>query len=179
VVDDQLLSAFNSEDFATQTTLAALEGKDFATQTTLAALEGKDFATQTTLAALEGKDFATQTTLAQVLSAVSSIDNGHTVVSSVYVNYSSSNLPGNATAPLQLVASLSADVKKISVFDTAGVPCELMVGASSSEVRRIVLGPGASGEFNVPFASGSRVSIRRLDAAAAITGGNLSINFLG
>jgi len=211
VVDDQLLSAFNATDFATQTTLAALEGKDFATQTTLAALEAKDFATQTTLAALEGKDFATQTTLgslltafnnedfasqttlaainakdfatqatlAQVLTAVSSMDNGHTVEASVYVDYSSTNLPGNASAPLELVASLPWTVKKISVFDTSGVPCELMIGAVSSEVRTLVLGPGASGEFSVPLGGGVRVSIRRLDDSVAITGGDLCINFLG
>ena len=192
-----LLTAFNGTDFSTQTTLAALEAKDFATQTTLAALEAKDFATQTTLAALltafnsedfasqttlaalNAKDFATQATLAQVLTAVNSLDAGHTIEGSVYVDYSVNNLPGNASAPLELIAALPWVVKKISVWDTAGVPCELMIGAASSEVRTFVIGPGVAGEFNVPFGSGTRVSIRRLDSASALTGGDLCINFLG
>jgi hypothetical protein len=59
-----LLTAFNAEDFATETTLALLEGKDFATESTLSALAATDFATETTLASLLAIDFATETTLA-------------------------------------------------------------------------------------------------------------------
>jgi hypothetical protein len=62
-----LLAAFNSEDFATETTLAALAAEDFATETTLTALAATDFATETTLAALAATDFATETTVAAIL----------------------------------------------------------------------------------------------------------------
>jgi hypothetical protein len=84
---DAMITAFNSEDFATQTTLAAilaklitapateakqdaLNAKDFATQTTLAAILAKLIAAPATEAkqdALNAKDFATQTTLAALL----------------------------------------------------------------------------------------------------------------
>lgn len=89
VNDDQLLTAFNAEDFATETTLAALSaafsGTDFATETTLAAaavslasIAAEDFATQTTLDALltafNAEDFATQTTLDALLTAFNAED---------------------------------------------------------------------------------------------------------
>lgn len=101
------------------------------------------------------------------------------VLHAVYNAYSSTNLPGNATAPLELVASASANIKKISIWDTGGVPCEIMTGAAASEVRKIVVGPGADGEIHCDIPSGERISIRRIDNAAAVSVGDISINFLG
>jgi hypothetical protein len=95
-----LLLAFNTEDFATETTLTLLAATDFATETTLASLltafNTEDFASQVTLQALltafntvdfstevtlnalltafNAEDFATETTLASVLVDTTSID---------------------------------------------------------------------------------------------------------
>jgi len=155
-------------DVATQATLDSL----------LTAFNAEDFASQTTLAAIAAIDFATETTLASAESLLASMEYGLTPIHPTYVDFSSSNLPGNASNPLQLVAVTSGLVKKISVFDTGGAPIELMLGAAASEVRRLVIGPGADTELSCVIPAGSRVSIRRLDSASALTGGNLMINFL-
>lgn len=101
-----------------------------------------------------------------------------TVFSPTYKDYSSTNLPGNASNPLELVASLGSTCRKIQVFDTGGVPFELMTGAAAAETRLMVLGPGVDTELEVNISSGTRVSVRRLDSASALTGGVLCINFL-
>lgn len=182
---NSLLTAFNAEDFASQTTLAAIAtdiGQIEALLTTIDAdtssLAAEDFATETTLnsllTAFNAEDFATETTLSSINTRLGT----NAVLHAVYNSYSSSNLPGNATNPLQLVAALSANVRKIQVFDTGGVPFELMTGAAAAETRLMVIGPGADTELNVQIASGTRVSVRRVDSAAALTGGDISINFL-
>lgn len=104
---------------------------------------------------------------------------GMAILHAIYNDYASVNLPGNATAPLQLVASLSANVKKVSVWDTGGSPFELMIGAATVETRKMVFGPGADGEYEVDIPSGTRVSVRRLDSASALAVGDITINFLG
>jgi hypothetical protein len=196
---NSLLTAFNAEDFATQTTLDALltafNAEDFASETTLSALNvafaAEDFASETTLAALSAKfnslgakasaasaPVVLSTEQEAILQSIAD-DSNLSVLHAIYNLYSSSNLPGNATAPLQLVASTSADVKKISYFDTGGAACEIMTGAAASEVRKLVVGPGADTSLDVDIPSGTRVSIRRLDDTGAVSVGDISINFLG
>lgn len=181
------LSALASEDFATENTLAALNSKvtavdtdavtvtssvlptGAATEATLATL-----ATEATLAAV-----ATEATLQNVATeATLQILTNKDVEHAIYVDYSVSNLPGNASSPLQLIASTNNQIRSITVFDTSGVPCEIMVGPAASEVRRVVFGPGADTTISVQITAGTRVSIRRLDAAGAVSVGDLTINFI-
>lgn len=97
----------------------------------------------------------------------------------VYVNYSSTNLPGNASLPLELISALSLTAYYVHPFDTGGAPCELMVGGSGSETRVLVMGPGVDCSIKVNIGAGERISIRRLDSASALAVGDLSINFIG
>jgi PBP1b-binding outer membrane lipoprotein LpoB len=113
------------------------------------------------------------------LSSIATNTNRLDVVNTAYIQYSSSNLPGNASSPLELVASLSADAKKVQVWDTAGFPFEIMTGSAASEVRAAVFGPGAAAVVELEIASGTRVSVRRLDNSAAVSVGDISVNFVG
>jgi len=187
-----LNTAFGLEDFASETTLAALAAEDFATEVTLDALltafNAEDFASETTLAALSAKfgplgqaasAASTPVVLSTEQEALLGGGSSSAVLHSVYNNYASANLPGNATNPIELVASTSADISELSVFDTGGVPFEIMLGAVASEVRKLVVGPGADTTLKIDIPSGSRVSIRRIDDAAAVSVGDISINFLG
>lgn len=101
------------------------------------------------------------------------------VVDTAYIDYTSTNLPGNATNPAELVASSAADYKAIQVFDTAGVPCEIMTGAAAAETRKLVFGPGSDQTVRARITSGTRISIRRIDDAAAFSTGSITVNFLG
>ena len=101
------------------------------------------------------------------------------VLASNYISYASSNLPGNASSPLELLASTPAAIRKLQVFDTAGVPFEILTGAAAAEVRLCVCGPGTDQTVEVNIAALERVSVRRLDSASNATLGDISINFIG
>lgn len=101
------------------------------------------------------------------------------VIETAYISYASSNLPGSASSPLQLIASLVQDIKQVQIFDTAGVPCELMIGAAAAETRKLVFGPGTDQTVVCRIPAATRVSIRRLDSASALAVGDLTVNFIG
>jgi hypothetical protein len=54
-----------------------------------------------------------------------------------------------------------------------------MTGTAGSEADKSKFGPGADGEFDIDIPATTRVGIRRLDSASALTGGTICINFLG
>lgn len=92
---------------------------------------------------------------------------------------SSANIAGSASNPTEVVASLAADVKKMQILDTTGAFIGVYTGAALSEVLRLVVGPGSDQTIEHTIASGTRVSLRRLDSTTAISSGIVSINFLG
>ena len=100
-------------------------------------------------------------------------------IATTYTDASSTNIPGNATAPLELIASTAADIKKIQVADTTGAFLEIMTGAAAAEVRKVLLGPGSDSTVEVSVTAGTRLSVRRIDDAAAIAVGGLMVNYLG
>jgi len=101
------------------------------------------------------------------------------VVETIYNDFSSSNLPGSASSPLQLVASLSSAVSKIQIADTGGNFMEIMSGGSGSEVREALIGPGSDSTIELSLPSATRVSIRRIDSTSAASVGAIAINFIG
>lgn len=161
----------------TNTSLAALEGY---TDT----LEALIAATNASLSALEGYTDAVETKLDSLIAEVQTMQGyvaPQTMTSGgqLYVDYSSTNLPGNASNPLELIAALPTEVRTVQLWDTGGVPFELMVGAAAAETRLAVFGPGCDGEFHFVIPAATRVSVRRLDSASALAGGTLCINFAG
>lgn len=90
---------------------------------------------------------------------------------------SANNIPGNASLPLEIVASLAADCGELEVSDDTGERMILYIGAASSEVFHTCLRLGG-GNTKVNIPAGSRVSIGA-GLASAITTGLISINFLG
>jgi len=89
-----------------------------------------------------------------------------------------SNIPGNASAPLEVVASLAADVKKIKVVDDIGEYVGLYVGASTFEVLKAIL-PLGGGDLELNLAAGDRISLRNMKAGTIATDTFMAINFLG
>lgn len=100
------------------------------------------------------------------------------VVATSFTDASSSNIPGNASLPLQILGASPA-IKKIQVMDTTGQYLEIMTGAASSEVRVAIVGPGSDQTLELDIPAATRVSVRRLDGATAITDGILAINYIG
>lgn len=90
---------------------------------------------------------------------------------------SSTNIPASGGSFLEVVASTAAAVKKLQILDTTGGYIGLYTGASSSEVLKLIIGPGSDQTIDVTIASGVRISLRSM--SSAITVGNLAINFIG
>jgi hypothetical protein len=91
---------------------------------------------------------------------------------------SSVNIPASAANPVQVVASLAANVKKIKVNATTGEYIGIYTGAALSEVLQAIAGPGESRDIEVQMAAAERVSLRNM-ANATISTGEFCIQFYG
>jgi hypothetical protein len=170
------LASIDAKDFATETTLAAVNAKDFATETTLSAINAKITVVDTTGLATSAKQDS-QTALLQVISDNTSLDVVDQLDGSPLLDTSGTNIPASSADPLELVATLAADVKKIISVEDIGSYMGLYTGAALSETLKCVL-PLGGGEVEVQIPSGTRVSIRALENTA-ISSGKIAINFLG
>lgn len=90
-------------------------------------------------------------------------------------SYYDYTVPVTTGAWTQLVASLSAAVTAVEIFDSSGQVLELGVGGAGSETRTVLVFPGGNGKIPVAYASGARVSIRAVSANATV--GLSVINF--
>ena len=97
---------------------------------------------------------------------------GRTKVDLIRNDYSSTSV--TTAAYVQLVASTSADINKLQVFDSSGETLVIAVGAAAAEVNQFYIFPGGNGEVELYIPSGSRISVKAISANA--TAGELTIN---
>lgn len=79
----------------------------------------------------------------------------------VYTDYSSTSV--TTAAYTQLVASTSAAITHLSIFDSSGNAMILATGAAASEVIKLYIPPGG-GEFDLAIPISTRISIKALTA---------------
>lgn len=101
------------------------------------------------------------------------------ILNTSFTDVTVDNIPGSASAPLELLASTAGDIQKLQFADTTGAFLEIMSGAVSSEVREVLVGPGSDQTIEVSIPAGTRISVRRIDSATAASAGALAINYLG
>lgn len=101
------------------------------------------------------------------------------VFNSTYVDASATSIPGNATDPLELVASTAADIVKLQFADTTGLFLEIMTGPATTETNLLIIGPGSDQTVEVILPLGTRISVRNLESASAIIVGSLAVNYIG
>jgi hypothetical protein len=99
---------------------------------------------------------------------------GRSKVALARIDYTSTSV--TTAAYTQLVASTSAQINKLQIFDSSGQTLVLAVGAAASEVDQIYILPGGQGDTELKIASGSRISVKAVSATASV--GELTINFL-
>ena len=75
----------------------------------------------------------------------------------------------------QLIASTSAAISEIEIFDSSGQTLALATGAAASEVNQVFIFPGGNGRIPLSIAAGVRVSIRAISATASV--GESTINY--
>lgn len=150
--------------------------------------------TQTTrlnLLATEAKQ-DTQITRLNLLSTEASLLNAITELQSIKSNSAQRQLrdgifsdygvaPITNAAWTQILASTSAIIKSLTVFESSGFPLELAVGGPGSEVKILNIPPGGlNGEIPLSVAAGQRLSLRSLTADASNSAGTYIImNLLG
>jgi hypothetical protein len=118
---------------------------------------------------------ATQTTLASVLTTLGlSKTKGKTVPHTTYQDYAATNVTTGAW--VQLVASVSANVEELQIFDSSGQTLEIGIGAAASEARLFLIPPGGT-VVQAKILAGARVSIRAVSSLAQ--SGNLVVNYIG
>lgn len=83
--------------------------------------------------------------------------------------------PVTTGAYVQLVASLSQDIKELEIFDSSGQTLAIATGGAGSEVDRFYIIPGGNGRVIENIPSGTRVSVIAISANATV--GELTINF--
>lgn len=82
----------------------------------------------------------------------------------VYTDYTSTSV--TTAAYTQLVASTSAAITHLSIFDSSGQAMILATGAAASEVIKLYIPPGG-GEFDLAIPISTRISIKALTATAS------------
>lgn len=88
------------------------------------------------------------------------------------------SIAGSAGAFFEVVASTAATVKKVQVMDTTGAFIGVYTGAGGGEALKFIYGPGSDQTIEVSIASGTRISLRSMEASAP-AGGSVAMNFLG
>lgn len=89
------------------------------------------------------------------------------------INYTST--PVSTSAYTQVLASTTAIIREVEIFDSSGQSLVLAFGAASSEVDQVYVFPGGNGRIPLYIPGGTRVSIKAVSAAAS--SGELLVNF--
>jgi len=155
-----------------------------------AATSANQTTTNTSLSSLDGKlGTLGQKNMAGSAPVVLASDQAAIPVTTVYLDVidlldtpvmdtSSVAITASSGTPVQVVASLAANAKKLKINDTTGEFIGVYTGAALSEVLQCVIGPGEDGTIELQISSTERVSVRNM-ANSAISVGNLCIQFIG
>lgn len=194
------LAALNTKVTAVDTTGKATEAKQDSSIALLTTIDADTGSISTNTATIAGAVSGTEMQVDVITSALptgaateAKQDTGNTSLSNIdtntarldivdfldstLVDTSSSNIPGSAGSPLQVVASTAADVTKIQIVEDIGEYYGIYTGAAASEVLVAVV-PLGGGEVEVQIPSGTRISLLSL-TTSAISVGSVAMNFLG
>ena len=168
---------------ATEVTLSAINTK-VATETTVAAIlsDTAIISTWDTNSGAVGVNTQRVHLTDESLAALENITvviDPLTVQTTTYTDASVSNIPGSAQPPLELIASTVTPIKKLQFADTTGRFLEIMTGAATFETRLLLLGPGSDQTIEIDIPTGTRISVRNVEVASALTVGSLAINYIG
>ena len=112
-------------------------------------------------------------TIASNQSNIPVVHSGRTAVNLARIDYSSTNV--TTAAYTQLLASTSAEVNEVEIFDSSGQTLFFSTGSAGSESDKIYIIPGGNGRIPLAIAAGTRVAIKAVSATA--NAGEISVNF--
>lgn len=91
----------------------------------------------------------------------------------IRLDYSSTTV--STSAYTQLIASTTADINRLHIFDSSGQTMSLNIGASGSESISFLIPPGGI-DIDYKITSGNRISLKAVSGNASV--GEININFL-
>lgn len=128
---------------------------------------------------LSGSGLATESKQDDIISALGS---GLSLVDEIdttpVLDTSVTNIPASSGNPVQIVASLAGNVKKIYPIDDIGEYIGLYTGAALSESLACILPLGGGPVIEVSIPAGTRISLRAMENTA-ISLGKIALNFFG
>lgn len=145
------------------------------TESTLAGLDAAVLGQDTMANSLPVVLASDQSSIPVSLAALSVVD----LLDAGILDTSSTNIPGSASSPVQVIASTAAPIKALQLLDTTGAFIGVYVGGVGVEVLQLVMGPGSDQTIQHSISSGSRVSLKRLDSTTAVSSGIVAINCMG
>lgn len=92
-----------------------------------------------------------------------------------FANIDASTLVQNVW--LEVIASTSAEARRVQIFDAAGYAFEWGVGAAASEVTKFLSGAGSNEPTDIEIPAGSRLAVRTAEAGPY--SGTIIVNVLG
>ena len=165
--------------------LQSLVAKDYATQTTLAALltelQLKADLSETQPVSVASLPLpsgaATAAKQDSIITELQALEAEAVLDVLFFDRHDYSATPVTTSAYVELVASTSAAVKEMQIFDSSGQTLVIAIGAAASEVDKLYVFPGGNGNIKVKIPAASRVSVKAVSNTA--NAGEISINFLG
>lgn len=97
---------------------------------------------------------------------------GRSKVNLIRNDYTSTSVTTGAY--VQLVASTSAAINLLDIFDSSGETLVFAVGAAAAEVDQFYISPGGNGRIELAIPAASRLSVKAISATASV--GELIIN---
>jgi len=123
-------------------------------------------------------DFGLGATTAQTLRVVQVNDQTPSTFQSARLDYVGS--PVGTVSYVQVLAATTADSVSFTLFDGGGYAMELAIGAAAAEVPFMIIPPGGfNGMISAVIPSGSRLSVKCLEAGITVNAGQLVMNLLG
>ena len=162
-VDATVTSSALPSGAATETTLSTR-----ASETTLSAINTK---TPTLGQALMAA--SVPVVIASNQSAISVSASGKTAVNLARIDYSVTSVTTGAY--VQLLASTSAAVSEVEIFDSSGQTLVFATGGAGSESDKVYVFPGGNGRIPLSIAASTRIAIKAVSATA--NAGEISVNF--
>jgi len=100
---------------------------------------------------------------------------------SVFGNYnvSSVSIEASSGSYFEITSSTSSATIAIAVYDTTGASLSIATGSIGVETPILFTGPGDSGTYPKSISTGSRISIKSLEATAPGSGSNIIVRLIG
>lgn len=177
------LQALNLVDYATEAKQDDILNEIQITNAIDFATEAKQDDIISELSSLNLIDYATEAKQDDIITELQSLvaNTGLTIVDQIdttpLLSVALTNIPASASNPVEIVASLAANVKKVVSVEDIGEYIGLYTGLAAAEVLACVL-PLGGGEVEVEIPAGTRISLRHMKNTA-ITSDYIAINFLG